>query len=74
VTKEKALPVLQAAHIQPVSQGGRHLVSNGLLLRSDIHTLFDRGYVTITPDYQFRASRRLRIEFPEWGGVLRDAG
>ena len=63
VTKEKALPVLQAAHIQPVSQGGRHLVSNGLLLRSDVHTLFDRGYVTITPDYQFRASRRLRSEF-----------
>jgi putative restriction endonuclease len=62
VTKEKALPVLQAAHIQPVSQGGRHLISNGLLLRSDVHTLFDRGYVTITPDYQFRASRRLRTE------------
>lgn len=63
VTKEKALPVLQAAHIRPVSQNGKHLVSNGLLLRSDVHTLFDRGYVTITPDYQFRASRRLRIEF-----------
>jgi putative restriction endonuclease len=63
VTKEKALPVLQAAHIQPVSQGGRHLVSNGLLLRSDVHTLFDRGYVTITPDHEFRVSRRLRDEF-----------
>jgi putative restriction endonuclease len=63
VTKEKALPVLQAAHIRPVSRGGRHLVSNGLLLRSDVHTLFDRGYVTITPDYQFRASRRLRTDF-----------
>jgi putative restriction endonuclease len=63
VTKEKALPVLQAAHIRPVSEGGRHLVTNGLLLRSDVHTLFDRGYVTITPDYEFRASRRLREEF-----------
>jgi putative restriction endonuclease len=63
VTGEKVLPVLQAAHIRPVSKDGRHLISNGLLLRSDVHTLFDRGYVTITPDYQFRASRRLRTEF-----------
>jgi putative restriction endonuclease len=63
VTREKALPVLQAAHIRPVSHDGRHLVTNGLLLRSDVHTLFDRGYLTITPDYQFRASRRLRTEF-----------
>src|SRR5207249_11000325 len=63
VTKEKALPMLEAAHIRPVSEGGQHLVTNGLLLRSDVHTLFDRGYVTITPSYEFRASRRLRDEF-----------
>ena len=63
VTGERALPVLQAAHIRPVSEGGRHLVSNGLLLRSDVHTLFDRGYVTITPELRFLASRRLRTEF-----------
>jgi putative restriction endonuclease len=63
VTGEKALPVLQAAHIRPVSEGGKHLVSNGLLLRSDVHTLFDRGYVTITPKLEFKASRRLRTEF-----------
>src|SRR5207248_3109078 len=63
VTKEKALPTLQAAHIRPVAEGGRHLVTNGLLLRADVHALFDRGYVTITPEYEFRASRRLREEF-----------
>src|SRR6266542_1680902 len=63
VTKEKALPVLQAAHIRPVSEGGRHLIANGLLLRSDLHVLFDRGYVSITPTYEFRASKRLRDEF-----------
>ena len=59
VTGEHTLPVLQAAHIKPVSQGGEHLVNNGLLLRSDVHTLFDRGYVTVTPDLKFRVSRRL---------------
>lgn len=63
VTGEKTLPVLQAAHIRPVAQGGAHRVDNGLLLRSDIHTLFDRGYVTVTPDYRFRVSKELRKEW-----------
>jgi putative restriction endonuclease len=60
VTGEKTLPVLQAAHIRPIACGGRHRVNNGLLLRSDIHTLFDRGYVTVTPDHTFRVSGCLR--------------
>jgi putative restriction endonuclease len=63
VTGERTLPVLQAAHIRPVTSGGLHQVDNGLLLRSDIHTLFDRGYVTITPDHRFRVSQRLRDEW-----------
>jgi HNH endonuclease len=63
VTREKALPVLQAAHIRPVAYGGAHRMDNGLLLRSDIHTLFDRGYVTITPRSEFLVSRRLREDF-----------
>ncbi len=63
VSGEKALPVLQSAHIRPVTQGGEHRIDNGLLLRSDIHTLFDRGYVTITPHGQFRASRRLKTDY-----------
>ena len=63
VSGEHTLPVLQAAHIRPVTIGGEHHVSNGLLLRSDIHTLFDRGYVTITPDYKFAVSRRLNADW-----------
>lgn len=63
VTGEKILPVLQAAHIRPVSTGGLHSVNNGLLLRSDVHTLFDRGYVTVEPDFRLRVSRRLRDDF-----------
>jgi putative restriction endonuclease len=50
VTGERTLPVLEAAHIQPYAAGGRHSVRNGLLLRSDLHTLFDRGYLTVTPE------------------------
>jgi putative restriction endonuclease len=59
VTREHTLPVLEAAHIRPVTQSGEHLVSNGLLLRSDVHRLFDLGYVTISPDLKFRVSQRL---------------
>jgi putative restriction endonuclease len=63
VTGERVLPVLQASHIRPYSGGGEHRINNGLLLRSDLHVLFDRGYVTITPDLNLEVSRRIREEF-----------
>ena len=63
VTGEKALPTLDAAHILPVSEGGQHRVDNGLLLRSDVHRLFDAGYVTVTPDHRFRVSQRIKKDF-----------
>jgi putative restriction endonuclease len=63
ITQEKALPVLEAAHIRPVADGGSHRLSNGLLLRSDVHTLFDRGYITVSPDHRVRVSRRLKADF-----------
>ncbi len=63
ISGEKALPALEAAHIRPVAEGGQHEASNGLLFRSDIHRLYDRGYVTVTPDYRFRVSRRLKDDF-----------
>jgi putative restriction endonuclease len=43
VTEEHSLPVLDAAHIQPYVSGGAHDVSNGLLLRADLHRLFDKA-------------------------------
>jgi putative restriction endonuclease len=63
VTGEKVLPVLDAAHIRPYAKDGTHDPNNGLLLRSDLHTLFDKGYVTVTPDYRFEVSRRVKEEF-----------
>jgi putative restriction endonuclease len=68
VTQEHSLPVLEAAHILPYSAGGEHRVDNGLLLRSDLHRLYDRGYVTITPDYVFLVGERLRDDFRNGGG------
>jgi HNH endonuclease len=63
VTQERTLPALEAAHIRPYGDGGAHEASNGLLLRRDIHSLFDAGYVTVTPELRFEVSRRIREEF-----------
>jgi putative restriction endonuclease len=63
ITGEKVIPALEAAHIVPYSDGGEHRVDNGLLLRRDVHALFDRGYITVTPDLKVRVSRRLKDEF-----------
>lgn len=63
ITGERTLPVLEASHIQPYAFEGPHRVSNGLLLRSDLHTLFDRGYLTVTPDLTIEVSKRIREEF-----------
>ena len=63
ITREKTLPALEAAHIQPFSENGPNRVENGLLLRSDIHRLFDSGYVTVTSDHLFEVSNRIKEEF-----------
>jgi putative restriction endonuclease len=63
VTGEKTLPVLEAAHIKPYSAEGPHRVTNGLLLRSDLHRLFDRGYVTVTPELRLEVSSKLKEDF-----------
>jgi hypothetical protein len=52
VTRCKVRDALQAAHIDPVSATGQHLMQNGLLLRADIHNLFDRGLLTIDDNYK----------------------
>ncbi|WP_205680513.1 HNH endonuclease [Bradyrhizobium sp. LVM 105] len=41
--------VLEAAHITPYLGGLTNHVSNGLLLRTDLHTLFDCGLLGIDP-------------------------
>lgn len=63
VTGERTLPALEAAHIKPYADGGEHSASNGILLRRDLHSLFDAGYVTVTPKFELEVSRRIREEF-----------
>ncbi len=63
ITKERTLPALDAAHIKPYSENGLHAVNNGILLRRDLHALFDKGYITITPLHKLEVSHRIRDEY-----------
>jgi putative restriction endonuclease len=63
ITGGRVLPALEAAHIQSYSSGGEHEISNGLLLRRDIHSVFDAGYLTFDEDLRVVVSDRVRTEF-----------
>lgn len=63
ITGEHSLPVLEAAHIQSYARQGPHDVRNGLLLRADLHRLFDKGYITVTPDFKLEVSDRLKADY-----------
>lgn len=52
--------LLEAAHITPHAELTDYNVSNGLLLRADIHTLFDLDLLTIDESYTVRVSEVLR--------------
>lgn len=63
ITGERTLPVLEAGHIKPYSNLGPNTANNGLLLRSDIHKLFDLGYLTLTNDFHVEVSKRIKEEY-----------
>lgn len=56
ITGCKIIELLEAAHIMPHSRKQDFSLSNGLLLRADIHTLFDLGLIAIEPE-----SKRLKL-------------
>ncbi|HEY9166388.1 MAG TPA: HNH endonuclease [Candidatus Kryptonia bacterium] len=63
ITGERTTPVLEAAHIKPFKDHGPHNPQNGLLLRADVHILFDAGYITVTPQLRVEVSHRLKGDF-----------
>ncbi len=50
VTQCDAVDALEAAHIHPYLGDASNDVTNGLLLRADVHTLFDLYLISIDPD------------------------
>lgn len=59
ITGCRATEVLEAAHILPYRGDHTHRVDNGLLLRADLHTLFDCMMLWITPDLTVELSPSL---------------
>ena len=41
---------LEACHLSAFKEQGRHEIDNGLLLRRDLHRLFDLGLILVNPD------------------------
>ena len=63
ITGEKPLPALEAAYIKPYAQNGPHSVTNEILLKSDFHTLFDGGNITIDEDFRVDVCKRLYEDY-----------
>lgn len=51
--------LLEAAHIRPYFGSETNVVQNGLLLRADVHTLFDLGLIAVRADGRVLVSERL---------------
>jgi len=71
------LHVLEAAHIHPYRGPNTNHVQNGLLLRADLHTLFDCGLINIEPT-TMRVVVDEKLKGPEYelwhGKLLRQPG
>lgn len=62
--------VLEAAHIKPFAYNGADTASNGFMMRSDIHVLFDSGELRISPTGNVVLSERARLSYGE--STIRD--
>lgn len=51
ITQSQVTQVLDAAHIQPYAYEKIDKVHNGLLLRTDVHRLFDNGLIGVNPNH-----------------------
>ncbi len=71
ITGSKVDSILEAAHIVPHSKATNYSKDNGLLLRSDIHTLFDLGFIWVDANGVARVSETLRgSEYSKYDGKV----
>jgi predicted restriction endonuclease len=69
VTGCKIVELLEAAHIQPHAEEPNYSVTNGLLLRADIHTLFDLNLLSVDSRLRIHlAPSLLKSEYKELEG------
>lgn len=72
VTSTDVVETLEAAHIQPHADRGPTSVRNGILLRADVHTLFDLRLVVVEPG-PWRVLVHSRIRPSKLGKTLHGA-
>lgn len=68
ITQYDAPDALQAAHILSYSGRSSQLPQNGLLLRADLHLLFDRHLVSVDPD-SLRVSVSSEVQRTRYAGL-----
>ncbi|MDB5992759.1 MAG: hypothetical protein JWQ10_4162 [Herbaspirillum sp.] len=72
VTGCNVTEVLEAAHIMPYRGPQTNHLSNGLLLRGDLHTLFDLGLIAIDTNLKtvLVAPSLLATDYGQWHGKI----
>lgn len=70
VTGSRIVELLEAAHILPHAEGANYRASNGLLLRADVHTLYDLHLLSIDEHYRIHLSKALEVsEYRRYHGA-----
>jgi putative restriction endonuclease len=63
LSETRVTPALEAAHIKPFALSQSHAIQNGILLRKDIHSVFDAGFATFDEQRRFVVSPQVKIIF-----------
>lgn len=63
ITNETTPELLEAAHIQPYFDENSNHVKNGLLLRVDLHKLYDNGLLYIDESFKIHISPEVKSEY-----------
>lgn len=69
ITGYDQLEALEAAHVHPYTGPKSNLVENGLLLRADLHRLFDRGLITLSPNDNDAGGFTVQVAAEARGGL-----
>lgn len=65
ITGETLTALLDAAHIHDVEDGGSDEPENGVLMRADVHRLFDGGYFAIGKDGRLALLKHMPSEYAD---------
>jgi HNH endonuclease len=69
ISQSSTVEVLEAAHIVPYLGPETNKLQNGILLRSDLHTLFDLGLLSVSKTYEVTVHPSLtKSDYNEYSG------